>query len=176
MKVWTPKNKEISLPRFLYNPAQCSPIKLCYRLTKEYTLPFKDWLYHSFPSYEVPEEVVTHVNTQYWGEEITRVSESQGGAAASKIMQQVMDQLVNGADSLVGHPGNKITSTPNFFSFPAIDLPRIVDSLATEIKAGHMAGPLHPASHPDVKINGLMAVPKQSGDRRQVRSHYIVPT
>ena len=33
-----------------------------------------------------------------------------------------------------------------------------------------MAGPLHPESDPGAKINSFMAVPKPSGDRRQVCS------
>ena len=83
-------------------------------------------------------------------------------------MGLVLNQLKFGTDSKVGHPGNQITHTPNYFSEPTIDLPRIADSLASEVKAKHMAGPLKQADHPDVKINGLMAVPKPSGDRRQI--------
>ena len=97
-----------------------------------------------------------------------RLAENPDSEEAARIMSLVLAQLKFGTDSKVGHPGNLITHTPNYFSEPTIDLPRIADSLASEIKAGHMAGPLRQTDHPDVKINGLMAVPKPSGDRRQI--------
>ena len=83
-------------------------------------------------------------------------------------MLTVLEQLQHGVDSNVEHPGNMSTHTRNYFTEPAIDLPRIADSLASEIKSKHMAGPLKPQDHPGVKINGLMASPKPSGARRQV--------
>lgn len=83
-------------------------------------------------------------------------------------MLTVLEQLQHGVNSKVEHPGNMATHTNNYFTEPAIDLPRIADSLASEIKSKHMAGPLKPQNHPGVKINGLMASPKPSGARRQV--------
>jgi len=126
------------------------------------------WEAAGFPSYEIPEEVVTHVNIKHWESETERLANTPGSEPASAIMSLVLDQLKFGTDSKVKHPGNQITFTPNYFAEPGIDLPRIADSLASEIKAEHMAGPLRKTDHPNVKINGLMAVPKPSGDRRQI--------
>ena len=126
------------------------------------------WKVSGFPSHQIPEEVVTHVNIKYWELEMNRLANISASKPAARIMGLVLDQLKYGTDSKVGHPGNQRTHTPNYFSEPSIDLPRIADSLASEIKAGHMAGPLKPSDHADVKINGLMAVPKPSGDRRQI--------
>ena len=50
----------------------------------------------------------------------------------------------------------------------------MMDSLASEVKSGHMAGPIHPYAAIGVKINGFMAVPKPSGDRRQVRNCFKI--
>ena len=56
----------------------------------------------------------------------------------------------------------------NVFSDPAIDIPRIADALATEVKSGHMAGPLPMGSIKDAKVNGFMSVVKPGDARRQV--------
>lgn len=137
-------------------------------MEKEENIPFELWETHGFPSFAVPEEVVTHVNIEYWRSETERMHNTPGCEQAAKIMRLVLEQLNFGTDSKVAPPGNQVTYTKNYFAEPAIDIPRIADSLASEIKAKHMAGPLRKAEHPEVKINGLMAVPKPSGDRRQV--------
>ena len=86
-KSWFKKNGEVFLPEMAMN----------------HTLPFEEWLCYNLPSHEVLEKVVAHVDTQYW--HITRVANLQGGFTAINIMFKVLDQLVNGADSLVGPPG-----------------------------------------------------------------------
>ena len=137
-------------------------------LEREESIPFEVWKACGFPSYEVPEEVVTHVNKEYWKSETERMQSTPGCEQAAAIMRLVLEQLNWGTDSKVGPPGNQVTHTTIYFSEPAIDLPRIADSLASEIKSKHMAGPLMKKDCPGVKINGLMAMPKPSGDRRQV--------
>ena len=151
-KKWQPKNQEVSLPI----------------LEREDDIPFEVWKACGFPSCEVPEEVITHVNKEYWKSETERMENTPGCEQAATTMRLVLEQLKFGTDSKVGSPGNQVTHTPNYFSEAAIDIPRIADSLATEIKSKHMAGPLQKKDCPGVKINGLMAVPKPSGDRRQV--------
>ena len=151
-KQWNPKNPEIQFPS----------------LAKEISLPFGQWKAVNFPSFSVPDKVTTHVNIDYWTQELNRLSSRPEHAAARLLMATVLEQLTNGADSMVGPPGNQLTTSTNFFPSPPEDIPRMMDSLANEVKSEHMAGPLHPASAPDVKVNGFMAVPKPSGDRRQV--------
>ena len=74
---------------------------------------------------------------------------------------------MTGADSAVGPPGNRVTKTDNFFADPD-DCKKMADALATEVKEKNLSGPLDPEMFPKTKINGFMAVPKASGDRRQV--------
>ena len=89
------------------------------------------------------------------------------GHAAVPLLNAVLQQLRTGADSGVGPPGNTITKTANFFTNPE-DCKKMADALATEVKEKNMSGPLNPEGFPRAKINGFMAVPKASGDRRQV--------
>ena len=155
-KVWRPKNHEVECPD----------------LSLEFPLPWTTWKSINFPSFPVPEKISTHVNTSYWWEEMSRTP-SRDGSRAATLMQKVFLQLTEGADSMVGPPGTNTTVSTNWFPCPRTDLPRMMDSLATEIKMEHMAGPLHPESVPVANINGFMAVPKPSGDRRQVCSFSI---
>ena len=150
-KVWKPKNQEV----------------ICPKLEREVVLPWAQWQASGFPSFGAPESIKTHVNIDYWFRELSRVQES-GNSAASLLMNTVLAQLISGADSRVGSPGEASTTTENYFSAPDVDIPRMMDALASEIKSEHMAGPIHPSTVADVKINGFMAVPKSSGDRRQV--------
>ena len=150
-KVWKPKNQEV----------------ICPKLEREVVLPWAQWQASGFPSFGAPESIKTHVNIDYWFRELGRVQES-GNSAASLLMNTVLAQLISGADSRVGSPGEASTTTENYFSAPDVDIPRMMDALASEIKSEHMAGPIHPSAVTDVKINGFMAVPKSSGDRRQV--------
>ena len=154
-KVWKPKNQEI----------------ICPKLRREVVLPWAQWQASGFPSFGAPGSVKTHVNIDYWFEELSRVQEA-GNTAASLLMNTVLTQLTSGADSRVGSPGVAATTSENYFPAPEVDIPRMMDALASEIKSEHMAGPIHPSAVTDVKINGFMAVPKPSGDRRQV---YLLP-
>ena len=151
-KEWHPKNPEIECPT----------------LDLEFPLPWPQWNTIKFPSFSVPEAITTHVNTAYWFLELSRISSSPDSEGAAKLMETVFVQLKDGADSMVGPPGTKPTVSENWFSSPQVDLPRMMDSLATEVKHKHMAGPLPPGSVIGAKVNSFMAVPKPSGDRRQV--------
>ena len=65
-------------------------------------------------------------------------------------------------------PGSRPTITKNNFETPELDIPRIADALATEIKSGYMAGPFVPGYIRNGKINGFISVVKPDGARRQV--------
>ena len=87
--------------------------------------------------------------------------------AAIPLLSAVLTQLEQGADSGVEPPGTDVTKCTNFFPDPQ-DCLKMADALATEIKAGNMAGPLNSKDFPTTKVNSFMAVPKPYGHRRQV--------
>ena len=149
-KPWQAKHPEISFPA----------------LSREHNFSASDWHAISFPSFSVPPNISTHVNITYWRQERDRVARTEHSSTAVTILNAVLDQLIHGVDSGVSFPGTQITMSPNFFSEPLIDLPRMADAIAGEIKDGHLAGPL--PMRKDIKINSWMAVPKPNGHRRQV--------
>ena len=151
-KEWFPKNKEIVLP----------PMK------KEIALSNQQWNDINFPTFEVPTQISTHVNVDEWEKEALKVAEERPSSVAQRNMNQVLEQLRHGVDSEVQSPGDSPTVSRNFFPEPHIDIPRICDSLATEIKSQHMAGPLSRDMVPGAKINSLISVKKPDGSRRQV--------
>ena len=154
---WSPKNAEVLFP----------PVE------EEIVLSADDWEQSNFPYFPIPAGVVTHVNTSAWEDLIEGTAVSHGMPAEVDLLKLVMKDLVHGADSQVNFPGTLPTRVKNFFSSPGLDLPRIFDSLATEVSLGRMAGPLEVGSIPDAKINGLMAIEKPDGSRRQVK-HFPV--
>ena len=80
----------------------------------------------------------THVNVDVWKQkinEMTSTPEQNCGGIA--LVKEVLTNLVYGCDSQVGPPGDSPTVTPNSFSEPSIDIPRIADALAEEVKEGH---------------------------------------
>ena len=87
--------------------------------------------------------------------------------AAVPLLSAVLAQLEQGADSGVEPPGTDVTKCTNFIQHPP-DCLKMADALATEVKAGNMAGPLNLEDFPTTKINAFMAVPKPYGHRRQV--------
>ena len=89
-------------------------------------------------------------------------------AMGRELFETVLKDLVEGCDSCVKYPGTTPTKTANSFDDPVIDIPRIIDALASEVKAGRMAGPLMPGTVKDAKINGFLSIVKPSGARRQV--------
>ena len=86
----------------------------------------------------------------------------------TKVMQDVLDDLELGANSMVGPPGLVPTVHPNFFADPGKDVPQILDALASEIRSGHMSGPHDSLTFPVMKINGFLSIPRSDGGSRQV--------
>lgn len=133
----------------------------------ERKLTDKEWKDSRFPLFTLPAKVSTKVNTTAWSSKIDDLRDGVLSHAAVPLLQSVLEQLLSGADSGVGPPGNIVTKTPNFFTDPE-DCKKMADALATEVKGGNLSGPLNQEMYPDTKVNGFMAVPKSSGDRRQV--------
>ena len=102
----------------------------------------------------------------YWEKKADEVVKIFGKGQEEYFMLLVLDQLKNGVDSGVGAPGDGASRTPNHFPSPELDVPRIADSLITEVKSGHLAGPFEIGKITGAKINGLMAVVKADGSRR----------
>ena len=150
-KVWNPKNPEVTIP-----------------VQTDVPMTDEQWKKSAFPYGPIPHNVSTHVNTGLWTEQIESMKLNPYLVRETELMEIVLDQLINGVNSEVGPPGDGTTKAPNFFPCPKIDIPRIADSLATEIKSGHMAGPLPINTVKDGKVNGFMAVEKADGSRRQV--------
>ena len=113
----------------------------------------------------MPTSVVTNVKVLVWKEVMEGFRYDSGEFL---LMWIVLDDLTLGCDSRVGKPGNRPSVTKNFFKNRKVDLPRILDALATKIKAQHMAGPLGIGTMKDAKVCGLISVVKPGGDRRQV--------
>ena len=150
-KEWRPKNQEVSWP--------CMPV--------ERTLSEEEWKKSGFPSFPLPAQVSSKVDTVEWRKKTDALKGSIIEHAAVPLLESVLQQLLIGADSGVGPPGNTVTRTKNFFTDPE-DCKKMADALATEVKGKNLSGPLVPEMFPQTKINGFMAVPKASGDRRQV--------
>ena len=148
-KVWIPKN-ELNFPS----------------LASEIKLSEKEWEQIGFPFHPIPENVETHVDVGEWKKE--RFSLKNSNKTGFIIMTDVLRDLETGVDSEVRPPGNMATISKNFFPQPSIDLPRIADALATEVKKGNMAGPLPKGFVKNAKINSLMSIKKPDGSRRQV--------
>ena len=88
--------------------------------------------------------------------------------AEVQLMDNVSKDLRDGCDSMVGSPGNRKTISRNCFQHPQIDIPRILDAVATEVKSGRMAGPFPVGYIKDAKVNGFLSIIKPGGARRQV--------
>ena len=149
-KNWVPKNEEIILPP----------------MDKEIKLTDQQWDDANFPRFDIPASISTHVKIEEWEKETRRFYELN--LDGLQFMEDVLKQLTYGVDSGVRAPGDRPTFSRNYFPEPSIDIPRICDSLATEIKQQHMAGPLTRDSVPEAKINSLISVKKPCGSRRQV--------
>ena len=147
-KVWTPKNPEVSLEAVEDKP-----------MTDE------EWSQSCFPHFDIPSSVTTHVDIEAWKGHVSTLSLSMG---ETSLLDAVLTNLVEGCNSNVGFPGNEPSVSRNNFSDPATDIPRIIDALATEVKAGHMAGPFPVGYIKKGKVNGFISVSKPGGARRQV--------
>ena len=148
---WVPKNPEVRMP--------CK---------EETVLDDTQWEQSNFPFFPLPERVVTHVNVSTWVSRIVTMKGNKNLCMYVPIMEEVLHDLSKGCDSRVRAPGTDATRSKNFFPCPEVDIPRIADALATEVKAGHMAGPLNIGQVADAKVNGFVSIGKPDGSRRQV--------
>ena len=126
------------------------------------------WKAAKFPSFPLPNRVCTHVNVRLWAMKTEEMKSDTHLQPYVGIMEKVLQNLTVGCDLHVMLPGNVASVSPNYFQDPETDIPRIADALATEIKKGHMAGPLSPRHITDPKINGFMSISKPDGSRRQI--------
>ena len=69
-----------------------------------------------------------------WKKEILRVDHAQTSSTSLKLRKTVFGQLVNEVDSEDMFPGTAPTYSTNLFPDPKIDIPRIGDAIATEVK------------------------------------------
>ena len=150
---WSPKNPDI-VKNITMSPNDCS-----YHM---------NWEDSSFPIHHLPKEVETHVDVNEWKSQLEALRASGAPEASLSLLEKVLLDLHEGCDSHVMPPGNSPTVTANVFSDPAVDLPRIADALAEEVKAGHMAGPFPVGFIENSKVNGLLSIVKPTGARRQV--------
>ena len=146
-KTWSPKNVEIIM-----------------QATDDVPLSKAEWDQIGFPFHDIPNKVETHVNTKMW----RFYTKERTGKPGEDLMKIVLKNLIEGRDSGVGYPGNIPTMSKNSFDNPSIDIPRIADSLATEIKAKTMAGPFPLGFVENSKVNGFLSIVKPGGARRQV--------
>ena len=123
-------------------------------MTEERTLSEEEWERSGFPAFALPAQVSTKVNLDQWRPRIEVIENSIIGHAAVPLLKSVLQQLLTGADSAVGPPGNRVTKTDNFFADPD-DCKKMADALATEVKEKNLSGPLDPEMFPKTKINGL---------------------
>ena len=150
-KVWVKKNPEVIIP-----------------VRSEVDMTAQQWTDSNFPFYDLPEKVSTHVDTRVWEDKVHKFPSDPSKAVETALVRTVLSHLTEGVDSEVGTPGNAARKVPNYFPDPPIDLPRIVDALATEVKEQRMSGPFLLNTVEGGKENSLMSVPKADGGRRQI--------
>ena len=151
MLPWIPKNPDVRV--------SC---------TEDRTMSEAEWAEANFPFNDIPVSVTTHVNLEVWQCQADAISHMPDMMAQSGLMNKVMDNLANGCDSEVGAPGDGPSACSNSFLEPAVDIPRMADALAQEIKMKNMAGPFNPGQIPRAKISGFLSIAKSDGARRQV--------
>ena len=151
--IWKPKNPSIEWPT----------------MVKEETLTREEWLDTGFPYNPLPDTVVGVLNTEVWRQKIRELlSIHPVDHGLVRLMNEVLTQLSDGASSHVEPPGTETTKCPNWFHEPEIQLPRVVDALASWTKGGHLAGPLFHLDENKYKVNPIMAVSKPGGHVRVV--------
>ena len=121
-----------------------------------------------FPFHKIPSNIVTHVNIEKWKEYILLLRNKKHLSYHVPLMEKVLENLQEGCDSGVGPPGNQPTHSKNSFDNPSLDIPRILDAIATEVKAKTMSGPFPIGFIPNAKVNGFLSIIKPGGARRQV--------
>ena len=151
--VWKPKFPDIQWPKMI----------------QEKGLTPYDWERSNFPRRELQEFISGNINSQAWHDKIVQLSQSNNPPwGLIRTMMEVETQLTSGVNSGVKHPGTTRTHSPNLFQDPEVQIPRVVDALASFTSKGHMAGPLFPKDETLLKINSIMAVNKPGGHVRVV--------
>ena len=87
-----------------------------------------------------------------WAKHIEDMKSNKDSCYGVPLMEEVLENLTTGCDSGVIFPGSSAIKSKNYFPDPLIDIPRMADALASEVKANHMAGPFHPGYIHDAKI------------------------
>ena len=105
-KDWKPKNPEVAMP-----------------VAADVSLSKRQWKEANFPSFSMPDEVTTHVNTKLWGLKVKEVQANPKDKNFIPILEKVYKDLVEGSDSKVGPPGSNASKSPNFFPEPEVDIP-----------------------------------------------------
>ena len=150
-KQWVPKNPEVKL-----------------KVSEDIPLSDDQWEQLNFPYHPIPPTITTHVNCSLWEARLAEMDSDPQMVGQAGIMRTVLNDLTCGCNSGVGPPGDQPSVSPNLFQNPAIDLPRIIDAITTEVKQQHMSGPFKIGSVKSAKVNGFISVVKDSGARRQV--------
>ena len=128
------------------------------------------WEEQIVPFYQTPDVVITHVNTQIWADltQELAVLRQPGWERRHQLALIVLKQLKEGASSGVSGPGLLPIQIENFFENPAVDPPRVLDSLLRAVRDKTMAGPFKTAPGSCRRINSILSIPKPGGDRRVV--------
>ena len=144
-------------------------------MQKERVLTESEWKQTNFPYMSLPSGITGTVRIKVWEDKIAELLNAEEvNEGLVKLMEEILDQLTEGASSHVNSPGTNLTQSTNWLSDPVSQLPRVADALASFTAAGHMAGPLLHQDRTQVKINGLMAVPKP-GDHVRVVGNLKCP-
>ena len=125
----------------------------------------REWKDSGFPQFTLPTTIKPIVPTQVWEEKTSNLTDKSRAHAAVPLLSAVLEQLQQGACSGVEPQGSSVTKCGNFLPDPE-DCMKMADALATEVKAGNMAGPMDPSSFHDAKINAFMAVPEPGSGRQ----------
>ena len=150
---WKPKNPEIVWPS----------------MKKEEALSKLEWAGSGFPSNPLPKDIIGVVDVAAWEEKVQELSSlNEVDHGLIKLMKEVKTQLSEGASSHVRAPGTNLTQSSNWLPDPALQIPKVVDALASFVKAGHMAGPIFHLDRAKFKVNSIMAVIKPGGHVRVV--------
>ena len=153
----------------LPQPTHGNPKIILPDLSRERSLSQAEWKASNFPTQPLPASVTGVVNVQVWKDKITELLNIDDiNQGLVDIMTDISNQLSHGANSYVESPGTDLTHGSNMLHENSEQIPRVVDTLATFVKARHIAGPLHDEDSAAFKVNPLMAMHKPGGDIRVV--------
>ena len=93
---WCPKNPEIIIP-----------------VSSDISMTDTEWATSNFPYNPIPSSITTHVNTDKWRALTVEAASDPNRSREADLLNQVLSDLTDGADSMVGCPGTCPTVTPN---------------------------------------------------------------